>query len=69
LLTKYSQLNDYFCYKLASVAELKDMTALEKEKNDLVVFSIMLLISRLMPSNFTVEGEESAPTKGGNRSR
>jgi hypothetical protein len=69
LLTKYSQLNDYFCDKLASVAELKDMTALEKEKNDLVVFSIMLLISRLMPSNFTVEGEESAPTTGGNRSR
>jgi hypothetical protein len=54
---------------LASVAELKDMTALEKEKNDLVVFSIMLLISRLMPSNFVVEGEASAPTTGGNRSR
>ena len=44
------------------------MTALEKEKNDLVVFSIMLLISRLIPSSFTVEGDKE-PTEGGKRSR
>jgi hypothetical protein len=61
-------LNEYFCEKLASVAELKNMTALEKEKNDLVVFSIMLLISRLIPSTFSVENE-AEPSSGGKRSR
>lgn len=64
LLTKYSQLNNYFCEKLASVAELKDMSALEKEKNDLVVFSIMLLISRLVPSSFDVDKQSGMATAG-----
>lgn len=44
------------------------MTAVEKEKNDLVVFSIMLLISRLVPSTFVVEGDKVKPT-GSHRSR
>lgn len=47
-LSKYNELSEYFLGKLRE--GLRTIKKEEKEKEDLVIFSILLLISRLIPS-------------------
>jgi hypothetical protein len=47
-LAKYQELSEYFLTKLRD--GLRTIKKEEKEKEDLVIFSILLLISRLIPS-------------------
>jgi len=56
-LTKYHDLSEYFLVKLKEglSATHKGKNKQEKEKEDLVIFSILLLISRLIPSFQLVE--------------
>jgi hypothetical protein len=49
-LSKYSELSEYFLVKLKQGLQSKGTKGAEKEKEDLVIFSILLLISRLIPS-------------------
>lgn len=48
-LSKFHELSEYFKLKLKECLHTKVSKA-EKEKLDLVIFSILLLISRLIPS-------------------
>jgi|LauGreDrversion4_2_1035121.scaffolds.fasta_scaffold226534_3 hypothetical protein len=50
-LSKYQELSDYFLAKLRQGLEVSSRkNKEEKEKDDLVIFSILLLVSRLIPS-------------------
>jgi hypothetical protein len=61
-LYKYQELSEYFLAKLRE--GLRSTTKKEdKEKEDLVTFSILLLISRLIPSFQMVELENSTLKK------
>jgi hypothetical protein len=54
-LSKYHELSEFFLHKLRE--GLRVIKKDEKEKEDLVIFSILLLISRLIPSFQLVELE------------
>ena len=59
-LAKYQTLSQYFLGKLREgLGKDKVIGTAEKEKQDLVIFSILLLISRLTPSFQLVEEEDN----------
>ncbi len=60
-LSKYQELSQYFQKKLAQSLEVQGTQRKEdKDKQDLVTFSILLLISRLIPSFQLVDSPKVA---------
>jgi len=56
LITEYKELFEYFKKKLSQSLTPAKQGA-DKEKQDLVIFSIMLLTSRLVPYSFATNDE------------
>lgn len=55
-LSKYEELSEYFIFQLKRGLEAqKGKKKEDKEKEDLVIFSILLMVSRLIPSFQFVE--------------
>lgn len=62
-LSKYKELSEYFLGKLREGLASKAAGKADKEKEDLVIFSILLLISRLIPSFQLVELTSQKPSE------
>jgi hypothetical protein len=69
-VSKYSVLSDYFKQKLRDCLEQKSQDKLVRERSDMVIFSILLFMSRLIPAfhltdstNLATEEEEKSEEK------
>jgi hypothetical protein len=66
LLKNHGELAEYFCGKLDQ-AGADPLKGIEKDKQDLVIFSIMLLVSRFVPFSFSMETSPVAQEKYGGK--
>ena len=57
LIIRHSELLDYFINKL-QISDQAGLSKSEKDKQDMIIFGILLLTSRLMPLELHIENEE-----------
>ena len=55
---RHKELSDYFKQKLRECIDSKSLSKEARERNDMVIFSILLLISRLIPAFQLTDSEQ-----------